>query len=252
MEVFRDYAYYYNMFYGDKDYCREAQMIHELLQRYSSNDVVKILNIGCGTGRHDRELNKLGYHMMGIDFSQQMIEIALKNYDGVDNLKFELGDAREYSSNMKYDAVLSLFHVMSYQNTNEHIIQSFKTAYNALEKDGLFIFDVWYGPGVLTERPTVRKKVVEDENNLLIRYANPIMHPNDDVVDVCYDVLIVDKKTNVAKEIKEIHNMRYFFYPEVKEYLEIAGFELVECLDCDTLQKPSFQSWTVYFIAKRK
>lgn len=140
---------------------------------------------------------------------------------------------------------------MSYQNTNEYILQAFETAYEALVDGGLFIFDAWYGPGVLTERPSVRKKVAEDEKNLLIRYANPVMRPNDDIVDVCYDVLAIDKKTNVAKEIKEIHSMRYFFYPEIKMYLEITGFELIECLDCDTLKRPDFQSWTVYFIAKR-
>ena len=37
MEVFQDYAYYYNTFYEDKDYKAEAQKIHSLLDRYGNN-----------------------------------------------------------------------------------------------------------------------------------------------------------------------------------------------------------------------
>lgn len=92
MEAFKDYAYYYDMFYGDKNYCQEAQTIQRLLERFSSGDEMKLLNIGCGTGRHDIELSKLGYHVTGIDCSEQMVEIARKNYGGQTmlNLSWEM------------------------------------------------------------------------------------------------------------------------------------------------------------------
>lgn len=53
----------------------------------------------------------------------------------------------------------------------------------------------------------------------------------------------------LLKTINEAHHMRYFFCPEVKEYLKQAGFKLLEVLDCKTLEKTSFDSWTCYFIA---
>lgn len=54
MEVFKDYAYYYNAFYQDKDYASESRQIDILLKRYGSN-IRKIINYGCGTGKHDIE-----------------------------------------------------------------------------------------------------------------------------------------------------------------------------------------------------
>ena len=65
MEIFQDYAYYYNSFYKDKDYKKEARTVETLMNR--DRDVSSVLNLGCGTGRHDIELAKMGYAMTGID-----------------------------------------------------------------------------------------------------------------------------------------------------------------------------------------
>lgn len=75
MEVFQEYAYYYNAFYRDKNYQEEAEQIDTLLKRYGEN-VTKLINFGCGTGRHDMELVKMGYACTGIDMSPMMIELA--------------------------------------------------------------------------------------------------------------------------------------------------------------------------------
>lgn len=252
METFCGYADYYDLLYSDKKYDIEAKNINNIIQEYQTVPTAKILNIGCGTGKHDIWMHRLGYNIKGIDLSPQMIKVANENYGTLQGIQFETGDARSYRNNEKFDAVISLFHVISYQNENEDIINVFKTAWHALNKNGLFIFDVWYGPGVLIDRPTMRIKKAEDDKNSVIRFASPRMYPNENVVKVCYDIFVVDKVTGVSKEILEEHSMRYFFYPEIKFYLQSAGFELLACLDSSTLRKTSFDSWTSYFVAKRK
>lgn len=257
MEVFKDYAYYYNMFYGDKDYAGEAQVISKLINNLGragvNESVTTILNMGCGTGRHDFELAKLGYQMTGVDLSAEMIKVAQEAlHDGDCGPTFEVADIRSYKPKQKYDAVISLFHVMSYQNQNEDVLSAFKVAADALDTGGIFVFDAWYGPGVLSDPPSVRVKKVEDVQNSLIRYANPVMHVQDNVVDVCYQVLVIDKQTSVSKEIDEVHHMRYFFKPEIELMLNLTGFELAACLDCNTLQETDFDSWTAYFAAIKK
>lgn len=250
MEVFKDYAYYYNAFYGDKDYKKEAGQVDSLLKKYGQN-VNRVINLGCGTGRHDIELSKIGYHCAGVDLSSSMIDIARENTqkEGI-NIDFDIADIRDYRSDQKYDAVISLFHVMSYQNTNQDIISAFKTARNLLEKDGTFIFDVWYGSGVLTDQPCVRVKKVADEKNEIIRLATPVLHDKENLVDVNYEVLVIEKETGQTRVINETHYMRYFFRPELEYFLKEAGFELIENIDCETLGETDYSSWTSYFIAK--
>lgn len=250
MEVFQDYAYYYNTFYRDKDYGAEAADIDRLLKRYGQK-IKDIVNFGCGTGGHDIELSKMGYQCTGVDMSPLMIDIAEKNSDRYGcSAEFEVADIRNYHPRTTYDAVISLFHVMSYQKSNEDILAAFASARKALKAGGIFIFDMWYGPGVLSDKPSVRVKEAEDENNRLIRIARPIMHDKENVVDVCYEVFIIEKATGKTKVINEVHNMRYFFRPEIKFFLKETGFTLVDNLDCKTFEETSYNSWTSYFIAK--
>lgn len=250
MEVFKDYAYYYNAFYQDKDYKFEAEQVNSLLKKYG-RDIKKIINYGCGTGRHDIELTKIGYQCTGIDLSSLMIDIAKENVDKENiDIDFSVADIRDYEPQEKYDAVISLFHVMSYQNQNQDIISAFQSARKALQTGGLLLFDVWYGPGVLSDKPSLRVKEIEDEKNKLIRIARPVLHDKENVVDVCYEVLVINKETGNTKTIEEVHNMRYFFRTELEFLLKEAGFELMDNLDCQTLGETDYNSWTSYFIAK--
>lgn len=250
MEAFGDYAYYYNAFYRDKDYKQEAETVHRLLTKYGSN-VQELINFGCGTGRHDIELAKLGYHCQGIDISPMMIDIAKKNSVQKEmNIDFSVHDIRSFKADSPKDAVISLFHVLCYQIENIDIMNAFKAARASLKKGGLFLFEVWYGPGVLSDKPTVRVKEVEDEKHKLIRIARPIMHDKENSVDIHYEILIIDKETYVARQINEVHHMRYFFRPELDLLLGQTGFELVDNIDCRSLGETDYNSWTSYFIAK--
>lgn len=250
MEVFKDYAYYYNTFYRDKNYKAEAEQVDFLLKKYGK-DISTIVNYGCGTGKHDIEFTKLGYHCKGIDISSLMIDIAKENavQENLD-IDFSTADIRNFESRRHFDAVISLFHVMSYQNRNRDILDAFRSARRALDQRGLFLFDVWYGPGVLSDRPALRVKEIEDEKNKLVRIARPVMHDKDNVVAVHYEIFVIDKATGTAKLIQEVHSMRYFFRPELEYWLNEAGFELIDNLDCRTLGETDYSSWTSYFIAR--
>lgn len=250
MEVFQDYAYYYNAFYKDKDYKAEAEQIDSLLKKYGNN-IKHIINYGCGTGRHDIELADLGYQCTGIDMSGMMIDIAEDNaVKERKDIKFSVADIRKYKSDKQYDAVISLFHVMSYQNTNEDILSAMKSARSSLNIGGLFLFDVWYGPGVLSDKPSLRVKEVQDNKYQLIRIAKPVMHDKTNVVDVCYEIFVIDRDSNITKKINEVHSMRYFFRPELDLYLKETGFELIDNVDCTTLKETGYDSWTSFFLAK--
>ncbi len=56
--------------------------------------------------------------------------------------------------------------------------------------------------------------------------------------------------SNTYKRSSEVHSMRYFFRPELESYLEKAGFELIDNLDCATLEATDYDSWTSYFVAR--
>ena len=214
IEQFNLYAQYYDLLYKDKAYKKEAKYIHSLIQKYKPN-AKTILSLGCGTGKYEFELEKLGYEVVGVDISQQMIDIANIS-KGESKCEFIQGDIRNVRLDRKFDVVISMFHVMCYQTSNEDLLKAFKTSSAHLNKGGIFLFDFWYGPAVLIDPPTIREKQMENDFIKVKRVAKPIMAYNENIVNVNFEIEICDKETGEIQIISELHKMRYLFLPEIK------------------------------------
>lgn len=256
MTVFGAYARYYDLYYGDKDYSGEAAFIDGLIRKHGSGDA-SILEIGCGTGRHAAELALRGHRVHGIDLSEEMLGRAEKTRSAAGEpvasaFTFEIGDARTYRGGGTFDCVISLFHVMSYQTSNEDLLAAFTTAAEHLKPGGLFVFDCWYGPAVLTDRPARREKSLEDEAVRVTRIAVPHMDAARDVCEVVYDVTVVDKATGDTATLTESHPMRYLFSPEVELALSACGFDLAEQCEFPTGGPLSFDTWNGGFVARKR
>ena len=255
MTVFNAYSRYYDLLYRDKDYAGEAQYVRELIVQNAPH-ACSVLDLGCGTGRHDLLLAQLGYQVTGVDRSEEMLAVAasrLSSHPGhLPSVAFVHGDIRTVRLGRTFDAVVSLFHVMSYQTGNDDLAAAVATARAHLSPGGVFIFDCWYGPAVLTDRPAVRVKRLEDESIVVTRIAEPALHENDNQVEVDYQVFIRSKETGMVNELHETHRMRYLFHPEVSCFLEEAGMEIVSAGEWLTGRRPGFDTWGVCYVARVK
>lgn len=251
MSVFGKYSSYYDLLYKDKDYSSEAEYIHNLIQKYHPG-ARSVLNLGCGTGRHDILLAEKGYDVTGVDLSEEMLCVANSRLSDSKskslNVKFYQGDARNIKLAVKFDAVISLFHVINYQTTNNDLLSAFSTAKRHLNRNGVFIFDSWYGPAVLTDPPVTRIKRLEDEKISVMRIAEPVIHANKNIVDVNYNIFIKDKYSGTVEELKETHHMRYLFKPEVDIILDSERFEVMAFEEWMTGNEPGCETWSVCFV----
>lgn len=127
-----------------------------------------------------------------------------------------------------------------------------KCVQSHLRDNGVFIFDTWYGPAVLTERPELRVKRLKDEQCQITRIAEPVLHENDNIVDVNYDVFVKDKATGDIKEFREVHNMRYYFLSEISMMLEMCGFALEKAVEFMTEKELSEKTWGSLFVARKR
>ncbi len=248
--VFDHYARYYNLLYKDKNYSEEAAHIHQLIKTYAKRPMSSLLDIGCGTGTHAAFMNDLGYKMTGIDQSTEMIRHAIAK--NISDASFVVADATNFSLGKKFDVVTALFHVMSYQNANITVNKTISNANSHLTDDGLFIFDFWYGPAVLTERPSVKIKRLEDETLRITRIAEPELLINENVVNVNFELHIYDKEAGQSSVVKESHPMRYFFKPEIEAFLEAAGMKSLYFREWISGNEPSAHTWGVCCVASKK
>ncbi len=245
--VFNNYAKYYNLLYKDKNYKKEIDFIVSLIKQHTKNKNLRILDIGCGTGIHANFLAEQGYQVTGIDLSEKMIKIAQENKN--DNTKFYVADATSFNLDDKFDIILSLFHVVSYQSSNKDISNMFSNVSKHLKKDGLFIFDFWYGPAVLTEQPSIKIKRIENDEIKIVRIAEPTINNMENIVNVNYEIIIYNKSKKTIEFINELHKMRYFSIPEINIFINDVNMGVVDYAEWLTNVKPSSHSWGVYCVA---
>jgi SAM-dependent methyltransferase len=220
-----------------------------LITRFSTNKLESILDLGCGTGTHAYLLSKKGYSVIGVDRSKKMIKIA-KTHEK-EQTEFFVGNITTINLEKQFDVIVSLFHVISYITKNEDLEAFFKNIAKHLKNEGLLIFDCWYGPAVLTDRPATRIKRLEDEKIIVTRIAEPVIRPNENSVDVRYEVMIENKTDNHSEKICETHPMRYFFKPEMELFFERYGFELLRDEEWMTGKPLGFDTWGACWVVKK-
>jgi SAM-dependent methyltransferase len=252
VDVFGNYARYYDLLYRDKDYLGETQFIQNLIQTHAPK-AKSILELGCGTGIHASLLAQQDYQVYGVDISHEMLQQASDRLSKLpaevsSRLNFTHSDIRKIRLNQTFDVVISLFHVISYQTSNEDLTATLETVKQHLKPGGILIFDCWYGPAVLSDRPTVRVKRLEDDSIQVTRIAEPVMHPNTNLVDVNYHVFMKAKSSKAVEELHETHTMRYLFKPEIDQLCHSFQFKEIEFCEWITGSQAGFNTWNVYGI----
>lgn len=254
--VFDNYARYYDLLYRDKDYCAESEYIAGRIRKKLPK-ANSILELGCGTGAHAEYLARMGYIVHGIDLSENMLALAEARKASLPaelaaRLSFGVDDVRSLRIDQTFDAVISLFHVVSYQSSNAELQEIVATAASHLNPGGLFLFDFWYGPAVLTQVPEIRIKRLQDDTISVTRIAEPSMHVNENIVDVKYDIFVEDKASGGINRIQEEHKMRYIFAPELPHYLDAETWSKFEACEWLSDAELSNRSWSAFVVAARK
>ena len=243
---FNLYSSYYNLIYSTKNYKKEVTYIIKNLKKFSKNKK-SILEFGSGTGNHARFFVKKNYKVFGIEKSKSMLKYCKK----IPGFNFQYGDIRYVKLKKKFDIVLSLFHVLSYQTKNKDLTNFFKNARFHLNKDGILGFDFWYAPAVKFVKPNIKFLEIKKKNFKLFRLAEPFFYNSDKLTKVKYTVIIKNEKNNKTNIIRENHLMRSFDLIELKKYFKRFGFKLIHAKELISDLKPSVNTWSIFCLLKK-
>lgn len=249
--VFEGYARFYDDFYKQKEYTKEVEYVLALVQNAGRKRPASVLDIGCGTARHLIPFLKQGLRATGFDLSSTMIASAKKNLEHERlSAAIQVGDARTYRDGNKYDLVVSMFAVLGYLNSNDDFLKGLETARAHMHEASSFVFDVWFGPAVLHQKPETRVQEFTSHGLKTIRIVKPTLDVGNQTVTVEYDIMKLDG-AKVCEEAHERHTMRYFFLQEIRLFLKNAGLELIGAYPfMDTEKIPTENDWNIAFIAK--
>lgn len=219
--LFENYAHNYEKEQFTQGTLGECDFIEKEI---GYNKELKILDIGCGTGRHSIELAKRGYHVTGIDLSDSMLKRAQENAKKQHvQVRFEKHDARRLPFRSEFDVVIMLcggaFPLMETDEMNFRIVENISQALKP--ENSKFIFTTMNGLFPLFH------SVKDFTNSVNIEGFSSYITNNFDLMTFRESSVITVVDDNGQK--KELQcNERYYVPSEITWMLKTLGFTTVD------------------------
>ena len=144
MSIYARSAAYYDAIQTarGKDYAREANVIHDIVETHKQSDGRHLLDVGCGTARHIEQLQQW-YECEGLDVDRAMLAIAQAR---VPKANFHCQDMIGFNLDRRFDAIISLFGAIGYVPNVRLLEQTIETLYRHLKPGGVAIVEPWLRP----------------------------------------------------------------------------------------------------------
>lgn len=278
MDAYTGFAEVYDLFMDNIPYENWSRYLTGLLREYGIEDGL-VLDLGCGTGTLTRLLADAGYDMTGIDYSEEMLEIAMEKKAEDAILAEEAGvlieedpdreaisgeaelalgrrasilylcqDMREFELYGTIRAVVSICDSMNYITEYEDLVEVFRLVNNYLDPKGVFIFDLntLYKYRELLGEQTIAENR-EEGSFIWENYFDEESRINE------YDLtLYIKEDQGLYRRYEENHYQRAYELEEVKTALREAGMEFITAYDAFTRNAPKEDSERIYVIAREQ
>lgn len=267
LDAYTDFASVYDTFMDETPYEEWAEFIHELIKEYGISEVFGrdlqgencsdkqkvldsernlVLDLGCGTGTLTELLYRRGYDMIGVDYSQDMLNIAMeKKAESGSDILYLCQDMRELDLYSTVGTVISACDSVNYLLEAEEVEETFRRVNNYLYPGGIFIFD--FNTVYKYEQIIGDTTIAENRENCSFIWEN-YYHEEERINE--YDLTIfVQEKEELFRRFSETHYQRGYTLEEMKALVEKAGLRFMKAIDADTHEEPDEFSERIYIIA---
>lgn len=215
--LYRELAKYYDLIYSFKDYRREVSRIKALVSKYKKSEGKELLDVACGTGHH-LEYLKDEFSCMGVDISNEILNVARTNVEGV---VFKQADMTTFNLGRKFDVITCLFSSIGYLKTYKNLTKTMRNFSKHLNKGGVVLIEPWftkstYIPGY-PHMDTYNGKEVK-----IARVNVSELRGNLSVMDMNY--LIAERNKGV-KHFVDRHELGLFEIDQTLAIMKKAGFQ---------------------------
>lgn len=250
MEAYTSFAEVYDQFMDNVPYREWADFLQEILQKEGINDGL-VLDLGCGTGSMTEELAGRGYDMIGVDNSEDMLEIAMeKRQESGHDILYLLQDMQEFELYGTVRAVVSVCDSVNYVTEKEELEQIFRLVNNYLDPGGIFVFDFnteYKYREVLGDRTIAENR--EDSSFIWDNYYYEEEHMNE--YELTLFIQEADQK-ELYHKYQETHFQRAYTLEEIRELLEKSGLRFVAAYEDYTKEAPGKGSERICVVAREQ
>jgi len=251
------YAANYDAIYQDRDIAGDCNRLATLLNvpQHSKNPY-RLLDFGCGTGSHALHLAKMGLEVVGLDISQEMVQVANNKLpSGSSQACFVCGEAcllkNQYGEGY-FDGVISLFNVLNCMMNTADILSTLCDIRAVLSTKGKMVVELWNGAAVLSDQPRVKTKRLthpDSPGEEISVTLTPSLDKTNQRIELNYGISIDDRTTGQNQEWEQKQTI-FFLTPE--HYLKLfgqAGYQVLEQFPTRDPQAPlTNDHWFVSYL----
>ncbi len=223
-EVYKK-AELYDIFSSQQDFRKETNFIIKVVKKFKKTKENSLLNVGCGTGNHDKFLKK-HFNVFGIDLNKDILRLAKKKNP---KIQYKLGDMKSFKLNKTFNIITALTGVISYNYSYKELKKTLTNLYNHLEKGGILIFnwavvkEVAFEKGEKINFTTVAAFSIKDADCVLIN--NAYDPDRKDTTMESHLIFLIRKNKGPLKVIVDKHLQGLFELKKVRKILKDIGFK---------------------------
>ncbi len=206
------------LYAGAKDYAKESQRLHELIEQHKTGAGKKLLDVACGTGQHLFFLQNY-YQVEGLDINPDFISIAERK---LPEATIHKQDMMSFNIPTKFDVITCLFSSIGYTRTYESLASTLQNMRQHLQPGGLLIIEPWYTP--TTFKPGHFTATIQEIDGGKVARTNHWSQENGHSKGDS-QFLVVD--STGIKHISEKHVLGLFSRELYTEALEAAGLKVI-------------------------
>lgn len=234
---------FYDRLNSEADYESYVEYLENNIPRGTS-----ILDVGCGTGEMCIRLSRDGYNLTGLDISADMLsEAAAKTERNRMDVFYTCQDMTSFSVSHLYDAVISCFDSFNYVLSKEKLLSAFIRCNNALDKNGIFLFDM--NAPAKFENLYADNTFVIEEDGIFCVWENEY---NSRSRRCRFFINIFVENNGSYDRYYEEQCERSYKYSDICECLDMAGFELLGAYSDFDKSPITPETQRYYFIARKK
>lgn len=260
MEVYSGFAEVYDTFMDNVPYEEWCDYICDILAGHGITEGL-IVDLGCGTGKMTRLLQKRGFDMIGIDLSEEMLEIARSHEE--DSLEgpyrtalkksehpilYLQQDMREFELYGTVRAIICICDSINYVLEPEELLQVFRLANNYLDPKGIFLFDM---NTMYKYREILADSVIcENRDTECFTWEN--YFDEDSCINEYALNIFVQQENGLYERFEEFHYQKAYEICDVEELIRQSGLELLEIYGEGTHEAPAGDCERVYFVTREQ
>lgn len=244
---YQHFALLYDELMMDAPYDNWLQLVMKNIKKYG-NGGKRLLDLGCGTGTLSIPLSIQGYNVTGIDLSEEMLAIAqTKSMEAGVQISFFQQDMKELEGFEPFDVIGIFCDSLNYLRTEQDVEDTFKNIYDHLIPGGILLFDVHSIYKI--ESIFIDQTYFSNEEEIsYIWNCTRGEQPH----SVEHDLTFFVKENDYSYyRYDEVHYQRTFEIDTYRQWLENAGFEIMEVSADFTEEKPTDKSERIFFTAKK-